>query len=570
MRRKDYWIGPPKIKREYIEKLIKILNIDHNIASLLLQRNIDTYEKAKSFFCPELKDLYDPFLMKGMQKAINRILEAIKKKEGILIYGDYDVDGTTSVTIMYDFLKDHTHDHLLRYYIPDRHKEGYGLSYQGIDFAYKQGFSLIITFDCGIKDLDQAEYAYKKGINLIICDHHLPGKDLPKAIAVLDPKQTNCSYPFKELSGCGIGFKLIQALAKSISLPTPYKFLDLVAVSIASDLVPIINENRILTFCGLKLLNQGGRPGLKALKSKNVKDVCTNDILFYIGPKINSAGRLKHAKEAVKLLLSNNLTQVKEKAFKINNLNQRRKIIDQKTTEEALELIKIKEEEQLYTTVIFNPRWNKGVLGIVASKLIEIYYRPTVVFTESQGKLVASARSIEGFDLYKALEKCSPYIEKFGGHKYAAGLSLSPKSFQDFKVHFEKIVKQTIEKSQRQKKIDINCELDLSEISEKFLRILNRFEPFGVGNKQPVFLSRNLINKGYAVKIGTDKHHLKMQVGKYKENSTPKTAIGFGWGYILEEVKNKSFDMVYTIEENYWRDQISIQLIIKDLRLLYP
>lgn len=564
MNRKNRWERPPKTEEEPLRALMKMLGVSQSLASLLLQRNIDTYEKAKDFFCPKLDDLYDPFLMKDMQRAVERILRALEKKQGILIYGDYDVDGTTSVAMMYDFLKDHTN--FLRCYIPDRYQEGYGLSYRGIDAAHHWGISLIIALDCGIKDLEQTKYACRKEIDLIICDHHLPGQKLPEAFAVLDPKRPDCSYPFKELSGCGIGFKLIQALAKAMSLPFPDRFLDLVALSTASDLVPIVGENRILTFYGLERLNQERRPGVQAIKPDSLQKISTNDILFSIGPKINAAGRLEHAKKAVQLLLSQSESQAKERAFKINGLNQDRKDLDKKTTKEALELIKEQGEEHLYTTVVFKPHWNQGILGIVASRLTEVYHRPTVVFTQNQEKLVASARSIEGFDLYHALERCSSCIEKFGGHKYAAGLTLAAVNFENFKSCFEETVKQITSGNRYEPKITIDYELDLSEIDAKFVRILKRFEPFGNGNKQPVFLSRNLVSQSNPIKLGVEGNHLKMQVRKYNTEDACKTAIGFGWGHAFEYVEKKSFDMVYIIKENFWRDNVYNQLIIKDLR----
>ncbi|XCI75079.1 MAG: single-stranded-DNA-specific exonuclease RecJ [Flavobacteriales bacterium] len=563
--KKNQWIHQVTPEKEIIIKLRSDIGVDHTIAHLLGQRAIESYDKAKTFFRPKLDQLHEPILMKDMNQAVDRILQAIKNKENILVYGDYDVDGTTAVAMICLFFKKL---HLtIEYYIPDRHEEGYGISFKGIDFAILKGISLIIALDCGIKAFAEIAYAKKKGIDFIICDHHLPGENIPKAFAVLDPKRSDCNYPFKDLSGCGIGFKLIQALAQALGLSQEhvYKYLDLVAVSIAADIVPIIDENRILTFYGLQKINLNPSKGLYALTKEMIGPISISNIVFQIAPKINAAGRIDHAKQAVELLLTDTEKQSDQLATHISDLNASRKDLDQKTTQEALDLIETQQEQEHYSTVVYKPHWHKGILGIVASRLIETYYRPTLVFTKNQGKLVASARSIEGFDLYKTLEICAVYIEQFGGHKHSAGLTLDPKKFTDFKAHFEKTVKNTIGETQRLPQIKIDHEIYLTEITSKFLRILKQFEPFGPQNMQPVFLSKKVFDNGFGTKVGSDQSHLKLNIYQKRDSKT-FTAIGFGMGKLLNLAKSGPIDIVYTIEEHYWKGNTFIQFYLKDLR----
>lgn len=563
--KKTRWVLQTPPEGDIIRKLQSAIGVDHTIAHLLAQRGIKCYDSAKRFFRPELDLLHNPLLMKDMTQAVRRILRSVQQKEGILIYGDYDADGTTAVAMTYLFLKK-LHDNI-EYYIPDRHEEGYGISFRGIDFAASKNFSLIIALDCGIKSLAEVEYAKNKHIDFIICDHHLPGEKIPQAAAVLDPKRSDCNYPFKELSGCGIGFKLIQALAKTLDLPQGevYNYLDLVAVSIAADIVPLADENRILIFYGLQKLNQTSSKGLSALVKTVSNPISVSDIVFKIAPKINAAGRIKHAKQTVELLLADTKNQSDRLADQISRLNDSRKQLDRQTTQEALALIEAQQEEKHYSTVVYQPHWNKGILGIVASRLIETYYRPTLVFTESQGKLVASARSVEGFDIYKALEACSVNLEKFGGHKYAAGLTMDVKNFAPFKDDFEKIIRDTIEDRQRLRRIKIDYEISLDEITPKFLRILKQFEPFGPKNMCPTFLSKKVFDTGFATTAGNDRCHLRINVYQ-KESTKTFTAIGFRMGGLLDLVKNNAFDIVYNIEENHWEGNIYIQLRIRDLR----
>ncbi|XOD69064.1 MAG: single-stranded-DNA-specific exonuclease RecJ [Flavobacteriales bacterium AspAUS03] len=563
--KKKQWIHKIAPEEEIIQKLQSEIGVDHIIAHLLGQRTIESYDKAKTFFRPKLDQLHEPILMKDMEQAVNRILRAIEQKEGILVYGDYDVDGTTAVAITCLFLK--KFHPTVEYYIPDRHEEGYGISFKGVDFATSKGISLIIALDCGIKAFSEIVYAKEKGIDFIICDHHFPEENIPEAFAILDPKRRDCNYPFKELSGCGISFKLIQALAQALGLSQEhvYKYLDLVAVSIVADIVPIIGENRILTYYGLQKLNRDPSKGLYALTKEMIGPISVSNIVFQIAPKINAAGRIDHAKQSVELLLSDTEKQIDQFAAQISDLNVSRKDLDQQTTQEALDLIEAQQEQEHYSTVVYQPHWNKGILGIVASRLIETYYRPTLVFTKSQRKLVASARSIEEFDLYKTLETCAIYIEQFGGHKYAAGLTLDPKKFTDFKTHFEKTVRDTIDETQRLTRIKIDHEISLPEITPKFLRILKQFEPFGPQNMRPVFLSRKIFDNGFGTKVGKDQSHLRLNVYQEKGSKT-FIAIGFGMGKLLNLAKNGPFDIVYTIKEHYWEGNTFIQFCLKDLR----
>ena len=556
--------NPEKVK---VDKLSTELGIDRIIAGLLVQRDIETFEQAKYFFRPNLNDLHDPYLMKDMNLAVERVERAIDQQEKIMIYGDYDVDGTTSVALVYSYLIAF-HPHITTY-IPDRYDEGYGISYKSIDFANDNDITLIIALDCGIKAVDKIAYASKKKIDYIICDHHRPGKIIPKAIAVLDPKQDDCSYPYDELCGCGIGFKLIQAFAekKNQSINDLIPYLDLVATAIAADIVPITGENRILASVGLQVINSNPRPGIKALIQNLKKDALTiTDVVFVIAPRINAAGRIKHGLYAVELLIENNFEKAQKHASEIEQFNFTRKDLDKAITKEALLQIKKNKEQEKYTSVVFDPKWHKGVIGIVASRLIETYYKPTLVFTKSGDFLAASARSVKGFDIYNALEKCSVFMEQFGGHKYAAGLTLKPENYQKFKDLFEKVVKETIPKELRIREITIDANLYLSDITPKFNRIIKQFGPFGPKNMKPVFKATGLRDNGYGKKIGKEDEHLKLNIISGADQKT-YNAIGFGLGEKFDEINHgNSFDAVFTIEENNWNGITSLQLNIKDIK----
>ncbi len=564
---KNKWVLKPKADKVIVERLVNELKVASNIAKLLVLKGIHSFEEAHVFFRPTLEKLHSPFLMKGMKLAVSRIIKAINEDENILIYGDYDVDGTTSVSMMYRFISSLTEN--VTHYIPDRYSEGYGVSSQGIQYAIDNEISLIVSLDCGIKAVDKVKMAQDASIDFIICDHHLPGAILPDATAILDPKQKDCEYPYKELSGCGIGFKLIQALCLELNLSNELyeEYLDLVAVSIAADMVPITGENRILAHYGLKKLKKDPILGLKALLVHfNKPDFTISDIVFKIAPKINAAGRIGHADLAVNLLISQDQNYADQIARKIGGLNVERKTLDANVTQEALNQIIDNEEENHSTTVVFGKDWHKGVLGIVASRLIENYYRPTIVFTESNGKMVASARSIKGYNVYNALEHCSAFLEQFGGHKYAAGLTMNPEQYSAFKKAFEKQVKETIPQSLLTPQIEIDIELSLEDIQSKFNRILRQFAPFGPRNMRPVFLTRNVFDSGYAKEIGNEGKHLTMNVYEKGARNILK-AIGFGLGYYLPYIKNKPFDIVYTVEENYWQGKSYLQLNIKDIRV---
>ena len=511
------WTLKKKSSTDEVSQLANELSVDANIASLLVQRGIKTYQEAKEFFRPSLDDLHDPFLMQDMQKAVDRIIKAVDNDENILVYGDYDVDGTTAVSLVSSYLK--TYYPNVATYIPDRYNEGYGISYLGIDFAEDNDFSLIIALDCGIKAIDKVEYASNKGIDFIICDHHRPGAKLPKAIAVLDPKRGDCNYPYEELCGCGVGFKFVQALGsqRDQTIDDLLGYLDIVATAIAADIVPMTGENRILAYHGLEQINSNPRAGIKAIINQLKKDTLTiTDVVFIIAPRINAAGRMKHGNYAVELLTEKDFDAAEQKAAEIEIFNTNRRGLDKLITEEALQQIVDNDETENYTTVVYQENWHKGVIGIVASRLTETYYRPTLVFTRNGENLAASARSVSGFDVYNALEDCSEHIEQFGGHKYAAGLTLLETNFEKFKHKFEQVVKETIPKELLSPEIKIDQEIKLSEITSKFYRILKLFGPFGPKNMKPVFLANNLKDSGYSRKVGEDKSHLKLSV-VYKE-----------------------------------------------------
>ncbi|HUH17604.1 single-stranded-DNA-specific exonuclease RecJ [Albibacterium sp.] len=561
------WVEQALLYPEKVEELCKSLGISRVLARLLTKREIHSYQDAEHFFCPELNHLHDPFLMKDMDKAILRIEKALENNEKILIYGDYDVDGTTAVALVYSFFREFYNR--IDFYIPDRYAEGYGISTAGVDYAHEHGFSLIIALDCGIKSMDKVSYAHSKQIDFIIADHHNPSDTLPDAAAVLDPKRIDCNYPFKELSGAGIGFKLIQAFSQrnSISDEKVYCYLDLVAVSIASDIVPIVGENRVLTHYGLKKFNSNPCVGLEALiaLSRNKEVFSVRDLVFQIGPRINAAGRIKHARDAVFLLVSRSAEEARQFSEQIDIQNSQRKDFDSQITEEALAMIDESEEfRQRKTTVVYKQDWHKGVIGIVASRLTEKYYRPTVVLTRSNGMVAGSARSVLGYDLYEALNQCSELFEQFGGHKYAAGLSMLEENVSAFQTRFEEIVSANIPMQLLTPELLIHEVLELKEIGGKFFRILKRFAPFGPQNESPLFLSKGVNLVGYASIVG--KGHLKMRV--VQGASSAFECIGFGLAEMYSLVSDGlPFDICYSIEENVWRDRREIQLNIKGIKM---
>ena len=560
------WTLKPKPDAKQVAQLSNELGVDDLISSLLLQRDITNFDEAKEFFRPSLDQLHDPFLMKDMDKAVARIEQAVANNENILVYGDYDVDGTTSVALLSSYLR--TFYPNIATYIPDRYEEGYGVSYQGIDFASDNGFSLIIALDCGVKAVDKVAYASKKGIDFIICDHHRPGPELPAAAAVLDPKRSDCNYPFKELCGCGVGFKLIQALAskKGEGIEDLLLYLDLVATAIGADIVPITGENRILAHYGLKVINSNPRSGMKAIMNQVKKDKFTiTDVVFIIAPRINAAGRMKHGNHAVSLMTETNMEEAAIWASEIEQFNTDRRDADKKITKEALAQIIENKEEQDKTTVVYDSSWHKGVIGIVASRLTETYYRPTLVFTKSGDKLAASARSVKGFDVYNALEQCAEHIEQFGGHKYAAGLTLLEEKYADFKAAFEQVVCETMDPKLGNPELSIDSEISLDRIKPKFYRILKQFAPFGPGNMAPVFMAKNLKDTGKGKLVGSDKDHLRVVVRQ--GNSNPFTGIGFGLGAKHDiACEGNPFSAAFVIDENEWQGNVSLQLRLKDIK----
>lgn len=561
------WTLKPIPKQEKIATLSKALGVDDLIAHLLVQRGIETYEEAMRFFRPSLEQLHDPFLMKDMEKAVSRIENAIEKGENILVYGDYDVDGTTAVSLMSSYLKINYEN--VATYIPDRYEEGYGISYQGIDFAHDNDISLIIALDCGIKAIDKVAYATEKEIDFIICDHHRPGKNIPEAVAVLDPKRSDCLYPYKELCGCGVGFKLIQALASrqgdGIDALIPY--LDLVATAIAADIVPMTGENRVLAYHGMKVINSRPRAGIAAIVAPlKKKELTITDVVFIVAPRINAAGRMKHGQHAVNLLTETDFNIATQFAAEIEIFNQDRRSADQQITQEALAQIETLGEQERFTTVVYQQDWHKGVIGIVASRLTETFYRPTLVFTKSGEKLAASARSVKGFDVYNALEACKDCIEQFGGHKYAAGLTLLEDQYEAFKNKFEEVVAATIDKKLLTPEIVADAELMLDQITPKFYRILKQFAPFGPGNMSPVFMAQHLQDTGYGKTVGEDDSHLKLNITQAGYSDKPIGAIGFNLGDKLSlTARQKTFNAIFSIEENEWNGNVSLQLKLKDL-----
>lgn len=561
------WILKPKPDPLTVDHLRTVLNVDKTVAKLLAQRGVETFEEARDFFRPSLASLHDPYLMKDMKPAVTRILKAINSNENIMIYGDYDVDGTTSVALVASYLRSFYPQ--VATYIPDRYDEGYGISYKGIDFACDNDISLIIALDCGIKAIDQIAYAATKGIDFIICDHHRPGPEIPNAVAVLDPKQSNCKYPYKELCGCGVGFKLLQALheKRKGEFEELYPYLDLVATAIGADIVPVTGENRILVHYGLKILNTTPRPGFKAIINQlnNKKTLTLTDVAFLVGPRINAAGRMKHGGYAVELLTEHNPDTAQRMAVAIEQFNSDRKTTDRVITQEALDQIEAANEQNRFTTVVYKQDWHKGVIGIVASRLIETYYRPTLVFTRSGEMLSASARSVRGFDVYDALECCSEHIEQFGGHKYAAGLTLHEAQFKSFKEKFEKVVATRIDKSLLTPELSIDTTIKLEEITPRLLRILKQFEPYGPSNPKPIFMASQVQDTGQAKCVGQDKSHLKCRL-RHSTSQVSFDGIGFGLANKCELLKSSArVKLTFTIEENEWNGMTTTQLNIKDI-----
>ncbi|OUS19809.1 single-stranded-DNA-specific exonuclease RecJ [Nonlabens dokdonensis] len=561
------WTLKPPPDSQKQAQLAQELGIDPFLAGLLVQRGVDAFAKARSFFRPNLEELHDPYLMKDMDLAVKRVQKAIGNNENILVYGDYDVDGTTSVALMSSFLESF-YDRVTTY-IPDRYDEGYGVSYKGIDFAADNDFSLIIALDCGVKAVDKVAYAKEKGIDFIICDHHRPGKVLPDAVAVLDPKRADCSYPFDELCGCGVGFKLCQAITEAnewdFDILIPY--LDLVATAIGADIVPIIGENRILAYHGLNIINMSPRAGFEAIIANlNKSKLTITDVVFIIAPRINAAGRMKHGLHAVELLKETDLEKAKEFAAGIENYNSDRRELDRSITEEALQQIISKKEQDNFTSVVYDAGWHKGVIGIVASRLTESYYRPTLVFCKSGDKLAASARSVKGFDVYNALEQCTDFIEQFGGHKYAAGLTLLPENYEKFKARFEEVVCATIENKHLTPEIHIDCQLPLESITPKFYRIIQQMAPFGPGNMTPLFMTENVVDTGFGKCVGKNEDHLKIKVAGSKNSKLSFNAIGFNLGSKSNLINDsKRFHIAYSVDENEWQGTTSLQLRLRDI-----
>ncbi len=577
------WVVKPQGDTPTVERLSAALGIAPVLANLLVQRGIDTVEKADKFFNPSLADLHDPFLMKDMDKAVERIGQAVRNGEKIMVYGDYDVDGTTAVALVYKFLRQIGHKNLL-FYIPDRYTEGYGISIKGIDYAARKGVGLVITLDCGIKATEKIVYAKQKGVDFIICDHHLPADEIPKAVAVLDPKRPDCNYPFDELSGCGVGFKLVQAYAQKNGIPFEKitHLLDLLVVSIASDIVPLTGENRVLAHFGLEKLNSSPSEGLASIIKicgLDTHTITIDDIVFKIGPRINAAGRMRMDENdenaapsggyaAVSLLIEGNEQKARELGNDIDSFNQDRKSIDRNVTQEAHDYIESNPElKKRKSTVVYNPKWVKGIVGIVASRLIETYYRPTVVLTMSNGLVTGSARSIPGFDLYQAVESCSDLLENFGGHMYAAGLTMRPENVEEFARRFNEYVEQNIDPQTLIPQVDIDSRLLFSDITPEFNRQLNRFQPFGPGNTTPVFVTYSVSNRGDAKLVGAEQDHLRMDLVQREKPNTAIQTIAFQQPTHYEWIRaGHPIDICYQIVENHYRGTVSTQLRIKDIK----
>ena len=559
------WVIKENVDNEFVSTLSKELNISPILSSMLVKRDIKTFDQAKTFFRPNFEMLHDPFLMKDMSIAVERIQKAIEKKESVMIFGDYDVDGTSSVALLSSYLE--ALGLYVTKYLPDRKNEGYGISINAIDNALKKKQKLIIALDCGIKAHKQVEYAKKKGIEFIICDHHNPEKNIPKALAVLNPKRKDCGYPYKELCGCGVGFKLVQAIESRHSNDNQIiNYLDLVALAIAADVVPLTGENRVLAFIGLQIINSNPKLGIHCLLKKNIKKEYTiSDLMYYVGPRINAAGRIKHASLALELLMCNEINSAEKLALEIDELNTSRREIEKDITNQAIDQVE-NSSKKLNSIVVFDSDWNKGVIGIVASRLVDKYYKPSVVFCESsEGFLTASARSIKGLNLFSVISQCEEYIDQFGGHKYAAGLTIKKENLERFKKRFENIVSQKIDNNVFEQKLLIESKINLSEITPKFFRVLKQFEPFGPGNKSPMFLSENLKINGKPLELGKEKEHIKLNLTQ--DNKISYSSIGFWFSNKFNNLENKeNFSAVFNIDENNWKNRSSIQLKLKDLK----
>ena len=554
-----------------VERLATEVGIDKVLAELLVARGVESFEQARSFFRPSLDDLHDPFLMKDMDVAVERLHEAIAGKQKILVYGDYDVDGTTAVSLVYSFIRRFTDQ--VDFYIPDRYDEGYGVSYKSIDWAAEGGFRLIITLDCGIKAVEKVDYAREKGIDVIICDHHLPGESLPAAVAVLDPKREDCHYPFDDLSGWGVGFKLVQAYSKSYDIPfeTLIPLLDLLVVSIASDLVTMVGENRVLAHFGLKQLNENPRKGLLALITlSNLEPghVTVDDIVFKIGPRINAAGRMETGRLAVELLKATDSDKAVAIGEQINASNNDRKNIDREITQNAIEMVQEgKALAHENATIVYNPKWNKGVVGIVASRLVEAFYKPTVVLTKSNGFVTGSARSVAGFDLYEAIENCADLLENFGGHIYAAGLTLKEENLPEFARRMDEFISGKITTEMLVPVIDVDAKLDFSQVTPKFFRILKQFQPFGPGNNNPIFVTENVYDAGNGRKVGAGGVHMKLDLIQESQPYHQIAAIAFNMSEYYDYIREGNpFDVCYAIVENYYRGNSTLQLRVRGIK----
>ncbi len=565
------WILKEPADQSKVDRLSAEVGIDKVLAELLVKRGVETFDQARAFFRPSLDDLHDPFLMKGMHEAVERLHKAITGKEKILVYGDYDVDGTTAVALVYSFIQRFTKN--VGFYIPDRYDEGYGLSYKGIDHAAEGGFSLIITLDCGIKAIEKVEYAREKGIDVIICDHHLPEETLPAAVAVLDPKREDCNYPFDDLSGCGVGFKLVQGYSQQYGIPfeTLSPLLDLLVVSIASDLVTMVGENRVLAHYGLKVLNEHPCEGLLAminLSNLEPGHITIDDIVFKIGPRINAAGRMESGRLAVELLKATDTRSAMAIGEKINDNNNERKNIDREITQEAIEMVQNGEcLSSENATIVYNPKWSKGVVGIVASRLVEAFYKPTVVLTKSNGFVTGSARSVAGFDLYEAIESCADLLENFGGHVYAAGLTLKEENLAEFARRMDASVAGKITSEMLVPIVDVDARLDFSQITPKFFRILKQFQPFGPGNNNPLFVTENVYDAGSGRKVGAGGVHMKLDLIQESQPYHQIAAIAFNMAGSFDYIREGNpFDVCYAIVENYYRGSSTLQLRIRDIR----
>lgn len=583
------WILNQSVDKQQVAEIVKVLNIDENLATLLVQRGITNYEEAKTFFRPSLSQLHDPFLMKDMDKAVDRVLQAINNGEKLLVYGDYDVDGTTAVAVVYTYLKPFFKKKKIEFYIPDRYEEGYGISFKGIDYAAENGFKLVIALDCGIKANERIDYANERGVDFIICDHHRAGDVLPNAVAVLDAKRPDCNYPYDELSGCGVGFKLVTALSmKGLgTIEQVYELLDFLAVSIAADIVPITGENRVLAYFGLKQLNKKPRPGIEAIlqhaniyrrdedqieEDENVltRELTISDLVFLIGPRINAAGRIAKASDSVRLLIADKKEHAEKLAASINDLNDERREFDNRITEEALGMIADDVElRDAKSTVVFNSKWHRGVIGIVASRLTDYYYRPTIVLTKANGLVTGSARSIRSFDIYDAIDHCSDLLEHFGGHKYAAGLSMKPENLPEFRRRFEAYVSEHLVDEDFVPELEVDLKINFSDITSKFMRILNQFAPFGPGNMAPVFWTDNVIDAGGSRPVGGHKH-LKLtvsQVGDAELGVPPFSGIAFQKGDLFNRIHDgEPFSICYHLEYNTWQGKTNLQLNVKDIK----